>query len=107
MENMRNWGYIIDMPDGPGGSKPSLEGYTMKCERCSQPYRVKSTALAEECLYHYGRQFSQKVNGERPERQLSRHLILIICRRENTVIYVLFKANIRRGRMCQRPARLL
>ncbi|KIM90892.1 hypothetical protein PILCRDRAFT_811388 [Piloderma croceum F 1598] len=65
MDDMRNWGYIIDMPDGPGGSNPNLEGYTMKCERCSQPYMVRSTALADECLYHYGKQFSQKVNGEK------------------------------------------
>jgi len=100
MDDMRNWGYIIDMPDGPGGSKPNLEGYTMKCERCSQPYMVRSTALADECFYHYGKQFSQKVNGENSERRLSQRLMVIICRREITVIYMLLKTNIRGGRVC-------
>jgi hypothetical protein len=107
MDDMRNWGYIIDMPDGPGGSKPNLEGYTMKCERCSQPYMVRSTALADECHYHYGKQFSQKVNGENSERPLCQRLMFILCRREIAVIYMLLKTNIRGGRMCQRPACLL
>ena len=70
-EDMRKWGYIVDMPDGPGGTQPSLEGYTMKCERCSQPYKVKPKDQAEGCLYHYGKQFSRNVNGELSERRLA------------------------------------
>lgn len=61
---MRKWGYILDMPEGPGGDKPNEVGYTMKCERCSQPYMVKPKEQAEGCEYHYGKQFTHKVNGK-------------------------------------------
>jgi RNA exonuclease 1 len=71
---MRKWGYIIDMPNIPGGTKPSLVGHIMTCERCSQPYMVKSKEQAEECLYHYGKQFTRNVNGKRSERRLSQRL---------------------------------
>lgn len=60
---MRQWGYILDIPEGPGGTKPSQEGHTMTCERCKQPYMVKGNDQSEECRYHYGRQISQIVNG--------------------------------------------
>ena len=87
IDDMRRWGYIIDLPDGPGGTKPSLEGYTMQCERCNQPYMVKSEVQPEECLYHYGKQFSRNVNGECSERQLSQRLMLIIIVGEKIRVY--------------------
>ena len=64
-DEMRRWGYIIDVPDGPGGSKPSEVGNTMTCERCAQPYQVKpKDQVSEECVYHYGKQFTQLINGK-------------------------------------------
>lgn len=64
LDIMRNWGYIVDIPEGEGGSEPSRTGHTMKCERCSQPYMVKTPDRAEECDYHWGRQFTKVMEGE-------------------------------------------
>lgn len=64
-DERRKLGYIIDVPDGPGGSKPSEVGNTMKCERCAQPYQVKpQDQVSEECEYHYGKQFTRLINGK-------------------------------------------
>ena len=63
-EEMPTWGYVVDIPDGPGGDKPSEEGGVMKCERCKQPKQVRRMEEAEECVYHWGRLFTKKVNGK-------------------------------------------
>lgn len=65
-DDMRKWEYILDIPEGPGGTKPSHEGHTMKCERCKQPYMVKgnNNNNTEECRFHYGRQITETVNGK-------------------------------------------
>ena len=62
-EDMITWGYVVDVPEGPGGDKPSEEGGVMKCERCKQPKQVRRMEEAEECVYHWGRLLSRKVNG--------------------------------------------
>lgn len=62
--DMRKWGYILDIPEGPGGTKPSQEGHTMVCERCKQPYMVKCDDKTEDCRFHYGKPTSETVNGE-------------------------------------------
>lgn len=64
MDVMRNWGYIVDIPEGDGGTKPSEVGCTMTCERCNQPYMVKSPDQAEQCEYHWGKPFSKSLEGE-------------------------------------------
>lgn len=63
LDVMRDWGYIVDTPVGEGGSEPSRVGHAMKCERCSQPYMVKSFEGAEQCDYHWGRQYTKVVEG--------------------------------------------
>lgn len=63
VEEMRMWGYITEIPDGDGGSKPSEEGAVQKCERCSQPFQVKRKEEAEECVHHWGRKFTSKRDG--------------------------------------------
>jgi len=62
-EDMITWGYVVDIPEGPGGDKPSEEGGVMKCERCKQPKQVRRMEEAEECVYHWGRLLTRKVNG--------------------------------------------
>ena len=62
-EDMITWGYVVDIPEGPGGDKPSEEGGVMKCERCKQPKQVRRMEEAEECVYHWGRLLTKKVNG--------------------------------------------
>jgi RNA exonuclease 1 len=62
-EEMITWGYVIGIPEGPGGDKPSEEGGVMKCERCKQPKQVRRMEEAEECVYHWGRLLTKKVGG--------------------------------------------
>ncbi|KAG6821620.1 hypothetical protein H0H93_000129 [Arthromyces matolae] len=64
-EALVTWGYFIDVPDGPGGTEPSLEGKVAKCERCTQPFLVKRKEEADECIYHWGKPLRMKVGGEK------------------------------------------
>jgi len=65
MEQMKTWGYITEIPPGPGGDRPSEEGSVKKCERCQEPFQVKRKTEADQCIYHFGRPRSNRVNGER------------------------------------------
>ncbi|KAG8218586.1 ribonuclease H-like protein [Butyriboletus roseoflavus] len=62
---MQQWGYITEIPDGEGGSKPHAVGDITKCERCGQPYLVSNTPAHDECTYHWGKPFSKTINGEK------------------------------------------
>lgn len=72
MEDMIKWGYFVDIPEGLGGNEPSLEGKVAKCERCTQPFQVKRMEEADNCIYHAGKPYTTKVNGEFcvPERSV-------------------------------------
>ncbi|KII95095.1 hypothetical protein PLICRDRAFT_149506 [Plicaturopsis crispa FD-325 SS-3] len=63
MDIMQRWGYVVEIPEGPGGDRPSQEGKTAKCERCAQPYMVKRKEEAEECVHHWGRPQVRKIAG--------------------------------------------
>ena len=63
VDEMKKWGYIIEVPPGPGGDKPHEEGSIMTCERCSQKFVVKRKEEADQCVFHWGKPFSSKVNG--------------------------------------------
>lgn len=63
-EDMDKWGYIVDIPDGPGGDQPSMEGKIVKCERCAQPFQVSRTGSDTECLHHWGKPQTTKVGGK-------------------------------------------
>ncbi|KAL4241936.1 REXO1/REXO3 family protein [Abortiporus biennis] len=65
MDQMKTWGYIVEIPEGVGGDRPSEEGSIKKCERCKQPFKVKRREEADECIYHWGKAFSRTENGER------------------------------------------
>ncbi|THH32887.1 hypothetical protein EUX98_g1291 [Antrodiella citrinella] len=65
LDEMRTWGYITEIPPGEGGSCPSDEGAVQKCERCGDQFQVKRKEEADECVYHWGRKFMNKANGER------------------------------------------
>lgn len=64
LEDLQKWGYLVEIPDGPGGHEPSLEGKIAKCERCAQPFMVKRMEEADECIYHWGKPYTTTVNGE-------------------------------------------
>lgn len=63
LEDMEAWGFIVQVPQGIGGDKPTAEGQVLQCERCTQSYMVKSNPPLEECHYHWGKLFTHKVNG--------------------------------------------
>jgi RNA exonuclease 1 len=65
LDEMKKWGYIVEIPDGPGGMEPSLVGKTKQCERCNQHYLVKSglEASRNECRFHWGRPYTARING--------------------------------------------
>ncbi|CCM03185.1 uncharacterized protein FIBRA_05307 [Fibroporia radiculosa] len=65
LEEMRKWGYIVEIPPGPGGERPTELGAVKTCERCVQPYMVKKPDDADECVFHWGRLFSSKASGEK------------------------------------------
>lgn len=63
LDIMKAWGYITDMPEGIGGDSPSAEGTSVRCERCQADFRVERDFGHEDCLHHWGRVRSAKVNG--------------------------------------------
>lgn len=64
LDDLKKWGYLTELPDGPGGDVPSLEGKVAKCERCSHPFMVKRMEEADECIYHWGKPYTATVNGK-------------------------------------------
>lgn len=64
VQELKDWGYIVDVPPGPGGDRPSEEGAVKKCDRCGQQFKVKRREEADECVFHYGRPYTVKANGK-------------------------------------------
>lgn len=64
MPELATWGYFVEIPEGAGGDNPSQEGKIAKCERCTQPFLVKRKEEADECIYHWGKPYTTKINGE-------------------------------------------
>jgi RNA exonuclease 1 len=62
--DLERWGYIIDVPPGPGGDCPSEEGKTRDCERCGEKFEVRGIERAQQCTFHWGRSRTVKVNGQ-------------------------------------------
>ncbi|KZT12482.1 Rexo1 protein [Laetiporus sulphureus 93-53] len=65
MEEMRRWGYVVEIPPGPGGTRPSEVGVVKTCERCGQAFKVKPKGEADECVFHWGKALTTKANGEK------------------------------------------
>lgn len=61
---LEKWGYIIEVPPGHGGIQPSFEGKIARCDRCPQYYLVKPLAEADQCIYHWGKQYTTRIGGE-------------------------------------------
>ncbi|PFH52809.1 hypothetical protein AMATHDRAFT_46017 [Amanita thiersii Skay4041] len=65
LSELEKWGYFTTVPEEPGGTQPSSEGKTAKCERCAQPFLVKPKDEADNCVYHWGRPYTTTINGEK------------------------------------------
>lgn len=70
-EQLTKWGYLVTVPDGPGGSRVSDEGKETTCERCQTLFVVHAPQTPEEreelsqkCTYHWGRTYLNKVGGK-------------------------------------------
>ncbi|KAK1236481.1 RNA exonuclease 3 [Marasmius sp. AFHP31] len=63
--DLEKWGYLVEIPDGPGGDEPSIEGKLAKCERCGDPFMVNRNPNPNECLHHWGRPYGRQVDGKR------------------------------------------
>ncbi|KAI0081741.1 ribonuclease H-like protein [Panus rudis PR-1116 ss-1] len=64
-DELEHWGYIVDIPLGVGGEKPSEEGSIQKCERCGTQFKVKKMEEADQCVYHWGRPRIVRTSGEK------------------------------------------
>jgi len=56
---------VVCVPDELGGTQPSSEGKTTKCERCGQVFVIKRKNEADKCIYHWGRPHTARINGEK------------------------------------------
>ncbi|KDR83648.1 hypothetical protein GALMADRAFT_235962 [Galerina marginata CBS 339.88] len=65
IEELQRWGYYVDIPPAPGGDQPSMEGKIAKCERCAQYFLVKHEEGSDKCIYHWGKPYTTRVNGEK------------------------------------------
>lgn len=63
-DQMKTWGYVVEVPPGPGGDKPHEEGSVMICERCTQKFVVKRCEEADQCRFHWGKAFTSRVDGK-------------------------------------------
>ncbi|KAF8974468.1 ribonuclease H-like domain-containing protein [Flammula alnicola] len=63
--DLQQWGYFVEIPPGPGGEQPSIEGKIAKCERCTQYFLVKHLEEADKCVYHWGKPYNTRANGEK------------------------------------------
>ncbi|KAF7301748.1 Exonuclease domain-containing protein [Mycena indigotica] len=62
---LETWGFIVEIPFGIGGDKPSIENELSTCDRCRKAVLVKRREEAEECIYHWGKPISRVVSGQR------------------------------------------
>ena len=60
---MKQWGYVTEIPEGIGGSKPHAVGQIAKCDRCTQRYMVTDSPARNECIHHWGKPFNRTING--------------------------------------------
>jgi len=64
-EKLIEWGYMVDIPEGPGGDLPTSESAELQCERCLQNFCV--TAMGDgaddACTYHWAKAFNTTTNG--------------------------------------------
>ncbi|KAJ3799102.1 Rexo1 protein [Lentinula aff. detonsa] len=69
LDDLKGWGYVVEIPPNPGGLQPSMEGKPVKCERCGEMFVVRRLEAhdpaRQECLHHWGRPYSRVANGER------------------------------------------
>ncbi|QRV73177.1 exonuclease domain protein [Ceratobasidium sp. AG-Ba] len=71
-EQLVKWGYLVEVPEGPGETRVSDEGEEATCERCQTLFVVRAPRskqeakeLSEKCTYHWGRTYVSRIGGVR------------------------------------------
>ncbi|KAJ1309204.1 hypothetical protein OPQ81_004873 [Rhizoctonia solani] len=71
-DQLTQWGYLAEVPEGPGGTRVSDEGRQTTCERCQSLFVVRAPQseeerkeMSERCTYHWGRTYVNKTGGVR------------------------------------------
>ncbi|BGP16917.1 hypothetical protein JCM10213_007362 [Rhodosporidiobolus nylandii] len=67
-EALRQFGYVLEVPEGPGGDRVTEEGNMRHCDRCNKEFVVKGELDEEDrqaCSFHHGRMVTQKIAGVR------------------------------------------
>lgn len=67
-EQLQAWGFMVEVPQGRGGDRPSEEGNEMVCERCTQRFVVTRMGQGkdEACSFHWARPYTTTLNGKFP-----------------------------------------
>jgi hypothetical protein len=60
---LSTWGYMVELPDGPGGNCPSEEGRSRACERCGEKFEVRRASEGQQCTFHHGKLRSVRIEG--------------------------------------------
>lgn len=70
-EQLVQWGYLVEVPAGPGGTRVSDEGGEATCERCQTLFVVRAPRspqeqeeMSHQCTFHWGRTYLNKVGGK-------------------------------------------
>jgi hypothetical protein len=70
-QQLSQWGFLVEVPDGPGGTRVSDEGKEATCERCQTLFVVRGPQSVEEaqemsqrCTHHWGRTYLSKTGGK-------------------------------------------
>ena len=70
-EQLVKWGYLVEVPEGPGGTRVSDEGKEATCERCQTLFVVRAPSspaeqqeMALQCTFHWGRTYLNKAGGK-------------------------------------------
>ncbi|BGP40379.1 RNA exonuclease 3 [Rhodotorula kratochvilovae] len=67
-EKLKQFDYVVDMPAGQGGDRPTEEGNMRTCDRCKNEFTVRGE-LSEDgrqaCHFHFGRMVTEKIGGQK------------------------------------------
>ncbi|GAA6047389.1 hypothetical protein JCM3770_001280 [Rhodotorula araucariae] len=67
-DKLKEFDYVVELPAGTGGDRPTEEGNMRTCDRCKTDFTVRGE-LGEDglhaCHYHYGRMITEKIGGQK------------------------------------------
>ncbi|SCV71928.1 BQ2448_4622 [Microbotryum intermedium] len=67
VETLRKFDYVVEVPQGVGGDRPTEEGNLRRCDRCGTEFKVSNELTEAErtaCSYHFGKMITEKHRGQ-------------------------------------------